>query len=37
MSMENIVGQQHSQLVCNRVNSLEGGQLIWKIRKRQIK
>ena len=30
MSMEIIVGQPHNQLVCNRANSLEGGQLIWK-------
>ena len=26
--MENIVGQSHNQLVCNKANSLEGGQFI---------
>ena len=31
--MENILGQLLNQLVCNRANSLEGGQLAWKIEK----
>ena len=37
MSMENVVGQPHNQQVCNRANSLEGGQFVKKIQKRQIK
>ena len=36
MNMENIVGQPLNQLVCNRANSLEGGQVIWKIQKKTL-
>ena len=36
MNMENIVGQPHNQLICNMANSLEGGQLIWKIQKNTL-
>ena len=34
--MVNIVGQPLNQLVRNKDNSLEVGQYIWKIQKRQI-